>query len=139
MHAFILNSGWTLHSAPAPAHPSYRLITALRLYHAFPAGAGKLESNTDSEATLDMWRGVVNGERASVSDENEALCRETLFQLCQKIEEEAARRIASLASLAKARDDETVEESLWYILQDTPCQQASLSASSHPSSSNHTL
>ncbi|RXW24145.1 hypothetical protein EST38_g1708 [Candolleomyces aberdarensis] len=109
--------GWTLHSAPAPAHPSYRLITALRLYHAFPAGAAKLESTTDSEAILDVWRGVVSGERASISDENEALWRETLLQLCQKIEGEAASRVASLPSLAKSRDDDgTVEAMLPCII-----------------------
>lgn len=64
-----------------------------------------MESITDREATLDVWREVVNGERASISDENEAVWRETLLQLCQKIEEEAASRIASLASLAQGRDD----------------------------------
>jgi hypothetical protein len=69
----------------------------------------KLESITDREATLDVWREVVNGERASISDENEAVWRETLLQLCQKIEEEATGRVASLPPLAKGRDDGAVE------------------------------
>lgn len=100
-----LDSGWTLHSAPAPAHPSYRLITALRLYHTFPAGVEAPENTTSSEALLDVWRGVVNGEHASISDENEALWRETLLQLCQKIADTAASRAVALLSSPMTKDD----------------------------------
>ncbi|VDB82967.1 unnamed protein product [Peniophora sp. CBMAI 1063] len=63
---------WTIHSAPAPAHPSYRLLTALRLAHVLISKHG----------TIGEWRETLAGVRDLVSEENERAVRGTLREIC---------------------------------------------------------
>lgn len=74
---------WTMYSAPAPAHPSYRLITALRLYHIIPLSAEVIPPN--SEQLLDQWRNTTLGHQDTISIENERLWRGTLLKLCEDV------------------------------------------------------
>lgn len=61
---------WTMHLNPAPAHPSYRLLTALRLYH----------SPNEKD-----WVAMIRGERENISQKNEMACRQFLACLCEQI------------------------------------------------------
>ncbi|KII88547.1 hypothetical protein PLICRDRAFT_41720 [Plicaturopsis crispa FD-325 SS-3] len=71
---------WTMHTSPAPAHPSFRLVAALRLLH------------IDPSAELDDWRDTLMGRRDTVSDANEEAWRRTLVDICDRITERAQRR-----------------------------------------------
>ncbi|KAF8959069.1 hypothetical protein BDZ97DRAFT_1839701 [Flammula alnicola] len=52
---------WTMHCTPKPAHPSYRLITALRIYHLLPLSTDIIPSNADH--LLEEWRNTTLGKR----------------------------------------------------------------------------
>ncbi|XP_006458144.1 hypothetical protein AGABI2DRAFT_199465 [Agaricus bisporus var. bisporus H97] len=78
---------WTIHSAPEPAHPSFRLVTALRLYHSV-----SLEAITppEDETEVRAWQGTITGSQDMVSIKNEIAWRETLGVLCSAIENESS-------------------------------------------------
>ncbi|KAI0721711.1 SET domain-containing protein [Cerioporus squamosus] len=96
----LMNEGywgdWTIHAAPAPAHPSYRLMVALRLLHAFddinytdPAAFG---------ATVDQWREVTYGQADDISTQNEERWRSTLHRMCNQIAERARTQLTLVSS-----------------------------------------
>jgi hypothetical protein len=70
-----------LHLLPQPAHPSYRLITALRLYHLFSASADEVPP--DAEGTIRRWNQVLLGNEDFVSEENESAWKGTLLRICE--------------------------------------------------------
>ncbi|KAK2466934.1 hypothetical protein APHAL10511_001192 [Amanita phalloides] len=72
---------WTMHSTPAPAHPSFRLVTALRLYHV----------TSLSQDEVEAWRETLLGTRDYVSDINEKQWRKTLVEICSRAEVEAEK------------------------------------------------
>ncbi|KAF8559561.1 SET domain-containing protein [Imleria badia] len=76
---------WTLHSTLDGAQPSWRLITALRLYH-FVMAVGSAD-----EDTIQPWRDVVTGKRDWVSCENEQSWRKTVVLLCDMLIERAEK------------------------------------------------
>ena len=76
-------SDWTMHSSPTPAHPSYRLIAALRLYHTVSESAGSVPAN--SEELVDAWRRVLIGQEERISEENEQAWRGTLSRICESV------------------------------------------------------
>lgn len=80
---------WTLHSTPASAYPSYRLITALRLYHIFPDHVNTLPPESDH--LVEMWRDTTLGKRDAVSPENESSWKLTLERLCNDLVQVAKR------------------------------------------------
>lgn len=86
-----LQRDWTLHSTPDGAQPSWRLITALRLYH-FVVAVG----SADEEA-IQPWRDVVTGKRYWVSCENEESWRTTVVLLCDMLVRRAEKSILGSA------------------------------------------
>ncbi|KAI0054054.1 SET domain-containing protein [Auriscalpium vulgare] len=86
---------WTLHLSPSPAHPSYRLITALRLYHLVPIDSTDL-STSHLQALLVPWRETLLGLREEVSETNEAQCRLSIVDLCEKLASEGTEAISAL-------------------------------------------
>ena len=87
---------WTLHNSPSPAYPSFRLITALRLYNVtFRPAANIVEREED----LEPWRDTLLGQRNIVSEENETSWRETLIQICEILIRRAGTGICGLAML----------------------------------------
>ncbi|KAH9484319.1 Ribosomal lysine N-methyltransferase 2 [Psilocybe cubensis] len=88
---------WTLHSSPAPAHPSYRLITALRLYDLLPTTTARIPSNVD--ALLQVWRDTIHGRRYIISEENELNWRETLKMICTCIVNDAVEGLSKTAAI----------------------------------------
>jgi len=119
---------WTLHTTPATAYPSYRLITTLRLYHIFPD-----DDNTvlppDSDDMVEMWRDVTLGKRDAISQENESRWRSTLGRLCNDVIQDAKRGLIKVRDIQLEVDQENgwVEfakvfiEMLWREEMDVGC------------------
>lgn len=98
-----MHRDWTLHCTPATAYPSYRLITALRLYHIFSDDVNLVPP--DSDHMVDMWRDVTLGKRDAISEENESRWRWTLERLCNEMIQDAKRGII------KVRDIQVIDPS----------------------------
>jgi hypothetical protein len=96
---------WTLHSTTTTAYPSYRLITALRLFHIFSDDVSTILP--DSDHLVDMWRDTALGKRDVVSQENEYRWRSTLKRLCDDLVQYAQR------GLITVRDIQVDDESGW--------------------------
>lgn len=93
-------SEWTIHSAPEPAHPSFRLITALRLYHSIPLEK-ILPPHDDHGSEVRAWRGTIAGTRDIISLVNEAAWRETLDKLCLGIDNETGVNLDNLNKVGR--------------------------------------
>ncbi|OSD01579.1 SET domain-containing protein [Trametes coccinea BRFM310] len=92
---------WTLHSAPEPAHPSWRLITVLRLVCALQ----RLQGNgAEAEAAISAWEGVINGFVSQMSQSNEDAWRGTLLKMCETIRGRARQGVSSLRSSPPSGD-----------------------------------
>ncbi|THH11579.1 hypothetical protein EW146_g7986 [Bondarzewia mesenterica] len=98
---------WTMHSAPQPAHPSYRLITALRLYHIVPADSHDVPS--DNDTILNPWSDTLSGRKDVISDENEAAWRSTLLNISNTVAKRAEASMASMAGMPMEK-----EQPEWY-------------------------
>ncbi|KAG6890711.1 hypothetical protein C0995_005084 [Termitomyces sp. Mi166 len=85
---------WTLHCQPLPAHPSFRLITALRLYHLFPVKDTTIPPN--SASALEIWMATIMGTSEKISKENEKAWRNSLLQICKKRTNDAKSALLSL-------------------------------------------
>jgi hypothetical protein len=83
---------WTLHSSPLPAHPSYRLITALRLYHLFPVSVNAVP--LDLANAIRSWQDTLLGKQEIISEENEIAWKETLLSICQRVADNASAGVA---------------------------------------------
>jgi len=102
---------WTIHSSPAPAHPSYRLITALRLFHWLDKGKGVSEES-NAESVPEEWRKVIRGEMERISGENERSWRGSALKICEQV---AVRARAWLQDVRKLNEglDETPDWFCW--------------------------
>ncbi|KIO34410.1 hypothetical protein M407DRAFT_16933 [Tulasnella calospora MUT 4182] len=76
---------WTLHSSPPPAHPSYRVVAALRLLHA-------------SRKEADQWEDMIFGGRDVVHETNERLMRATVRSICQQVADRASKKVVELST-----------------------------------------
>lgn len=94
-----------MHSSPEPAYPSYRLITALRLYHIPVTESTELER----DHLLQLWRDTFLGRRECVSECNESAWRETLVDICQILVERATTRMTAI----DAEIREVVDSEVW--------------------------
>ena len=94
---FLPISDWAMHSDPAPAHPSYRLITTLRLYHLFPLSSDTIPPN--AEEKLEDWRNTTFGKQDIISEANEALWRATLTGICKNIIQDAQIGMMSIGKI----------------------------------------
>ena len=97
---------WTLHAAPAPAHPSFRSIAALRLYTALPDNLEGAESFSGAEDVLDVWRATVLGNREWISRENEVRWKKILLEVCKQIVTVSANRRESVLAQLESRKAE---------------------------------
>jgi len=81
---------WTIHSSPLQTHASFRLITALRLYHSLPASV-RVRSEEEMAAASRRWRGTILGHEEEVSEENERACKESVGKICEVVIKRAER------------------------------------------------
>ncbi|KAL7417408.1 hypothetical protein BDY24DRAFT_374767 [Mrakia frigida] len=103
---------YTLHSHPLPAHPSHRLLPALRLYHTSlsPSSTPTTSSSstqTQRSGSLAQWKDTLQGYESCVSDQNELLTRQTLVSLCEGVEHDVVAGFERLDRL------QTGSASLW--------------------------
>ncbi|KAJ8472691.1 hypothetical protein ONZ45_g16565 [Pleurotus djamor] len=103
---------WTLHSAPAPAHPSFRLITALRL-HSLVRSDGFDDQDESLERLVQSWREVHLGVLEFISQSNETAWRGILEHLCVDIEQEAAEGLEKTKAMSRSLDDANL--SAWEV------------------------
>jgi hypothetical protein len=90
---------WTIHSQPEPAHPSFRLISALRLHHSIPQER-ILPPHEDHEIVR-RWSDTISGHHDIVSPENETAWRETLDKLCLGIDNETGVYLDNLNKVGR--------------------------------------
>ncbi|KXN82099.1 Ribosomal N-lysine methyltransferase set11 [Leucoagaricus sp. SymC.cos] len=90
---------WTVHSKPEPAHPSFRLISALRLYHSIPMER-ILPPHNDHEIVR-RWQETILGYSGTVSPENEIAWRESLNKLCLGIDNETGIYLDNLNKVGR--------------------------------------
>ncbi|EPQ58137.1 SET domain-containing protein [Gloeophyllum trabeum ATCC 11539] len=93
---------WTVHSSPKPAHPSFRLISALRLYHSVQVPTTSIPRNPDE--VLDRWRDTLMGRHDSISPENEQAWRGTLLDICRKVIRRARKTLEEMNSSRPEQD-----------------------------------
>ncbi|KAH9854169.1 SET domain-containing protein [Lenzites betulinus] len=74
---------WTLHSSGNSGHPSYRLISALRLICALERYSG--EATLQTRLAIDLWLDVTNGSKETISSLNEDGWKKKLLWLCETI------------------------------------------------------
>jgi hypothetical protein len=96
------NSDWTMHSQPAPAHPSYRLISALRLLHCIDSSIEP--EGSALEDVFEQWRRVLYGQEEALSEACEKAWRQTLSDICERVAQRAQAAIQSVGAQS---------ESLW--------------------------
>jgi hypothetical protein len=80
------------------------LITALRLHHSFPAGAG----TGSEEAASRRWRDTILGQEELVSEENEKACEESIRDICAVVIKRAEMGIKTVQEEIKSAREE------WY-------------------------
>lgn len=100
-----------MHSQPAPAHPSYRLISALRLLQAVPDGA---QGDTFDHA-VEHWRTVLWGQADQISEENEKAWRSMLLEICQHITRKAKTEVQSVQQRAHKSRSEDPSWTEWML------------------------
>lgn len=76
---------WTLHDTPRPAHPSYRLLPALRLLQLSPplSQDTSVDEPTYDSPELKIWHETILGEKDIVSPENEKAVWQQLLGICE--------------------------------------------------------
>jgi hypothetical protein len=107
MGADILRRDWRMHCSPLPTHASFRLITALRLYHSFPASAG-VWSEEEMTAASRRWRDTILGHEEEVSEENEKACKESVGEICEVVIKRAERGMDAVKEEMRTESEE------WY-------------------------
>lgn len=78
---------WTLSTSPNPAAPSFRLITALRLF-ALCSEMTHVPTTHEEAVVCQPWRNTLLGITDTISPDNEVKWRATLTVLCNVVVEE---------------------------------------------------
>ncbi|TCD69710.1 hypothetical protein EIP91_006477 [Steccherinum ochraceum] len=108
---------WTMHASPSPAHPSYRLITALRLFHCLEHGLASQHSldgkaHTTADTLVEAWRRVIQGVAEQISDDNEARWRTSVERVCQEVIRRAERSMKTVEQLSELKVSDSTPE--WF-------------------------
>jgi len=103
-----------MHCSPLPAHASFRLITALRLYHCLSTGVG-VQSEEEMAAASRRWRDTILGYEDEVSEENERACKESIREICEVVIKRAERGIKAVKEEMRTEGKEWYQsvEMLW--------------------------
>jgi len=78
---------WTLSTSSSPAAPSFRLITALRLF-ALGSEITHVPKADEEGFVCKSWRDTLLGITDTISPDNEAKWRITLATICNRVVEE---------------------------------------------------
>jgi hypothetical protein len=110
-------SDYTLHTHPAPAQPSHRLLPALRLLHT-PIPAKTVDAYVEQpyfpaqsySLTLADWLDTLSGMKEAMSEEIETNVKKSLVELCELVEQDAEEGLLSLET-KRSRLKETTDGS----------------------------
>lgn len=111
------HSDYSIHPFPAPAHPSHRLHTALRLLCMEVEQGGKRQRTSDNTSrtqndTERVWRLVTHGGREKISNENENAVRSQLIALCSALCDAHTTRRKALDALPRTHSTCMVQQVL---------------------------
>lgn len=95
-----------MQTSPPPAHPSYRLITALRLLCVVPT-INNLPS-TDRDRVVGEWRNTTLGNQDAISSENERQWKDCLLGICEFVVANADEGLSRIAQLQQGHSDFSV-------------------------------
>ena len=101
IYIFVASRDWTIHSSPSPAHPSYRLVTALKLLNIVDRGTTEPPPRSESDRLLERWKDVVSGVAEVVSPENEQMWRNMLTDICEQVIERARVGLDAIARVQR--------------------------------------
>ena len=95
-------SDWTLHDIPTPPHPSYRCLTALRLFELSESIANSFQEDDPFSVSSDLraWQDTIWGEREFISELNEEAMRGRLYNVCEIITKRAEEKLLALRTQA---------------------------------------
>lgn len=93
-----------IHSSPLPTHASFRLITALRLYHSLPASV-RVWSEEEMAAASRRWRETILGHEEEVSEENEQACNESVGKIREVVIKRAERGTEAVEEAMRLESD----------------------------------
>ncbi|KAF8514077.1 hypothetical protein JB92DRAFT_2920908 [Gautieria morchelliformis] len=97
---------WTLHDTPGPAHPSYRLLPALRLLQLSPQLSPGTSSNdpTYDSPELKVWHETILGEKDFVSSDNERTVWQQLLEICEIVAKRSEEGLDRLQQACRGKD-----------------------------------
>lgn len=92
-----------MHTHPAPAQPSHRLLPALRLLHT-PIPAKTVDAYVEQpyfpaqsySLALADWLETITGMKESMSDDIEERVKNSLLELCRLVEQDAEEGLLNL-------------------------------------------
>jgi len=89
---------WTLHDTPAPPHPSYRVLPALRLYELTDSlkNVYQAEDPLAISPDLQAWQNTIWGEKDIVSESNETAIWSRLGRICDELIARSEERLEKL-------------------------------------------
>jgi len=107
-------SDCTLHTHPAPAQPSHRLLPALRLLHT-PIPAKTVDAYVEQpyfpaqsySLVLADWLETLTGMKETMSEEVERNVKQSLLDLCEMVERDAEEGLLSLRTKRSRLRDST--------------------------------
>lgn len=101
----VMSSDWTIHSSPGPAHPSYRLITALRLLCLLESSCtSEADSSSSQTSVIDNWKKVIQGEAETISDDNEQQWRTAATAICERVIQRAEVGVERVKSVGRGSE-----------------------------------
>jgi len=101
---------WTLSTSPNLAAPSFRLITALRLF-AIGSKMTHVPEADEEAAVCQPWRYTLLGITDTISPDNEAMWRTALAAICDLVVEEGTTGLQR--TLGSALDERNYLWSKW--------------------------
>ncbi|KAF9653109.1 SET domain-containing protein [Thelephora ganbajun] len=114
MQTILENEGywgdWTLSTSPNPAAPSFRLITALRLF-AIGSEMTCVPTVDEEDVVCKPWRDTLLGITDTTSPDNEAKWRTTLATICNLVVEEGTTGLQR--TLSSRFDEQNHSWSSW--------------------------
>lgn len=93
-----------MHTYPQPAHPSYRLVIALRLL-AIASNQPVETPLTEDDEDMKRWVNVLYGQAETVSETNERIWRTNLLHICGLSIERAREGIRRCSALDQYQED----------------------------------
>lgn len=101
---------WTLHLTRDSAYPSFRVLTALRLFSLVCT----LSQENLNENAIRLWRETLAGRRDNISPDNERRTRLTLDRVCSQLVKRGERGLETVKGMERNENGASgTVEKLW--------------------------